>query len=312
MAAANAKDVQADPGPRVVDLTERLAARRHKTINAGIPKPEPGPRSFRVIAVCSGKGGVGKTNLVVNIGVALQRAGQRVIILDADLGLANVDTLLGLQPTATLRDVLLGECGISEALLDGPEGLRIVPASSGFEDVTHLSGPQRLRLLEEVDVLEDDFDVLLIDTGAGISSNVTFFAVAANEILLVVTPEPTALTDAYALVKVMSRRYAERNFSVIVNMARSQREGEATWRHLSRVSERFLGVSLSLAGVIPFDVELPTAVRRQRSLLEFSPACAASRSIEGIARGLLANPPLAPPKGGLQFFFRRLLGEERS
>ncbi len=311
MAVESIQEARPEGPARVLDLGERLAARRRREGRVG---PEAAPdgagRDLRVMAVCSGKGGVGKTNLVVNLGVALQRLGRRVIVLDADLGLANVDTLLGLQPSATLRDVLLGECPLTEALLAGPEGIRIVPASSGFDDVTQLSGPQRLHLLEEFDQLEEDFDVLLIDTGAGISSNVTFFAVAANEILLVVTPEPTALTDAYALIKVLSRRYAERDFGVIVNMTRGSREGEATWRHLSRVTERFLGVSLHLAGIVPFDGELPTAVRRQRPLLDLAPTSPAARSIERLARGLLAAPPEKLPKGGLQFFFERLLSGE--
>lgn len=265
----------------------------------------------RTIAIASGKGGVGKTNVVANLAIALRRRGQRVIVLDADLGLANLDTLLGVNPRATLRHVLHGECAIQDVLVEGPAGIHLVPAASGFEDLTQLTDTQRLTLLEQVDSLEGAFDILLLDTGAGISPNVLFFATAAQETMVVVTPEPTALTDAYALVKVLSQRYAEQRFAVLVNMARGEFDAKRTFTHLSRVAERFLHVSLRYAGYVPFDAELPEAVRRQRPVLELAPGAPVSRAFESLAERVLAWPECAPPKGGLQFFFRRLLAEER-
>ncbi len=263
--------------------------------------------AFRAVAVSSGKGGVGKTNLVANLAVAIARKGRRVLVLDADLGLANMDTLLGLHPRATLRHVVHGECSLSDVIVSGPQGIRLVPASSGFEDMTQLDGAERLHLLEEVDRLEEEFDVLLVDTAAGISSNVTFFTTAAQETLVVVTPEPTSLTDAYALIKVLSTRYAEQEFGILVNMAQTTEEADRTFAHISRVATRFLDVSLRYLGHIPYDRELPEAVRRQQAVLELAPGCPASRGFDALADRVLSTPPETNPKGGLQFFFRRLI-----
>jgi flagellar biosynthesis protein FlhG len=291
-----------DGGAIVADQAGELRA---SDTGAGAATP-----GIRAIAVASGKGGVGKTNVVVNLAVALRRRGQRVIVIDADLGLANLDTLLGLNPRATIRHVLHGERTIQDVLVEGPAGIQIVPAASGFEEMTQLTLGQRLLLLEQVDSLEGAFDVLLLDTGAGISPNVLFFAMAAQETMVVVTPEPTALTDAYALIKVLSSRYAEHSFGVLVNMARSEWEAKKTFTHLTRVAERFLHVSLRYAGHVPYDPEVPEAVRRQQAVCDLAPAAPASRAFAGLAERLLAVPAALKPKGGLQFFFRRLLAEE--
>jgi len=266
---------------------------------------------IRAIAVASGKGGVGKTNVVANLAVALRHRRKRVIIVDADLGLANLDTLLGLNPRANLRHVLAGERSIEDVLVDGPAGMKVLPAASGVAELTSLTQAQRVVLLEQVGRLDEAFDVLLLDTGAGISANVLFFAVAAHETLVVLTPEPTSLTDAYALIKVLSTHHGEQRFGVLVNMARTESEAKRTFAHLARVAERFLHVSLEYHGFVPYDDELPEAVRRQQALLELAPSSPASRAFEALADRMLMASALEKPKGGLQFFLRcALAGDE--
>ncbi|HEU4683499.1 MAG TPA: MinD/ParA family protein, partial [Nitrospira sp.] len=184
----------------------------------------------QVISVTSGKGGVGKTNVVANLGLALAREGKRVVVLDADLGLGNLDVLLGLLPQRTIEQVLNGTSRLTDILLEGPDGIKILPAGSGLPQLTSLSDAQILLLQDEIERLARSYDVLLIDTAAGITSNATFFASAAHEIIVVVSPEPTSLTDAYALVKVLSRRHRERRFKVLVNMVKHQREASQVFR----------------------------------------------------------------------------------
>jgi flagellar biosynthesis protein FlhG len=174
-------------------------------------------KPVRVISVTSGKGGVGKTNVVTNLALALAKAGKQVLIWDADLGLANIDVLLGLKPEFNIHHLLNGEKSLNEILVEGPNGVRIMPASSGIQELASLGEGQKVRLLAELDEYDDDLDFLLIDTGAGISGNVMYFNMAAQERIVVVTPEPTSITDAYALVKVMCTRYNQKRFSILPN-----------------------------------------------------------------------------------------------
>ncbi|MEW6271329.1 MAG: MinD/ParA family protein [Thermodesulfobacteriota bacterium] len=244
--------------------------------------------AVRTIAVTSGKGGVGKTCLTANLAVALARRGARVLLVDADLGLANVDTLFGLQPRATLRQVVAGECDLADVLLEGPDGVRIVPASSGFDDMARLDNAQIALLLARFEEIASTHDAVLLDTGAGISPTVLSFVLAADDKLVVVTPEPTSLTDAYAVIKVLATRYGERRLDVLVNQARSEREAARTFTQLAAVTERFLGLTPRMRGFVPFDPEVREAVRRQRALVDFAPGAPASCALDGLATELLA------------------------
>jgi len=179
----------------------------------------------RVIAITSGKGGVGKTNIVANLGYALCKAGKRVLIFDADLGLGNLDVLLGLTPRYNLSHVLEGQKRLSDIVISGPGQLKILPASSGIQELTRLTHSQKMNLYTDLNVLLADYDIVLIDTAAGISSNVLYFNASANEIMVVVTPEPTSITDAYALMKILSVKYQEKHFRLLVNLAKKRERG---------------------------------------------------------------------------------------
>ncbi len=277
-------------------------------LEAAIIRPAATTAPLRVVAVASGKGGVGKTSLAANLAVSLAKRGLRVCVLDADLGLANLDVVLGLTPARSLLHVLRGEARLEDVIVEGPAGVRVVPAASGFLELTSLGAEQQLALLAEVDTLEQSLDVLLIDVGAGIAPNVLFFAAAAAETLVVLTPEPTALTDAYALIKLLATRHGRQEFLVVVNMAVSVADADAAFRRLQRVAERFLRVRLEYQGFIPFDDAVSRAVRHQQPVVIESPGTPASQSIMRLAQRLAARPPAAP-SGGVQFFFRRLVAE---
>ncbi len=261
----------------------------------------------QVISVTSGKGGVGKTNVVANLGLALAREGKKVLVLDADLGLGNLDVLLGLLPQWTIEHVLSGAKRLEDILLDGPGGIKILPAGSGVPQLTALSERQLLHLQDEVEAVTQAYDVLLIDTAAGISSNVTFFASAAHEIVVVISPEPTSLTDAYALMKVLSRRHRERRFRVLVNMVKSQREAVQVFRKLDRAAERFLHLSLDAIGFIPMDDYLPLSVTEQRAVLDLFPKAPSSKAFLQLGAAVAKWEPASHPKGTVQFLWQHLL-----
>lgn len=271
--------------------------------SAGVAERPP----VQVISVTSGKGGVGKTNVVANLGLALAREGKRVLVLDADLGLGNLDVLLGLVPEWTIEHVLSGAKRLGDILLDGPGGIKILPASSGLPQLTALSEPQLLLLQDEIEALTQSYDVLLIDTAAGISSNVTFFASAAHEIVVVVSPEPTSLTDAYALMKVLSRQHRERRFRVLVNMVKHQREALQVFRKLDRAAERFLHLSLDAIGYIPMDDYLPLSVTEQRAVVDLFPKAPSSKAFLQLGSAVAKWEPAKSPKGTVQFLWQHLL-----
>ena len=280
------------------------------TLRQAVAVKTPG-RIVRVVAVTSGKGGVGKTNVTANLAVALAHLGRRVMVLDADLGLGNLDVLLGLTPSFSLADVLSGQRRLREVLVPGPGGITVLPAGSGFQNLTALSDHQIRELQSEMDELQEETDILLIDTGAGIGRNVTSFATMAQDIIVVAAPEPTSLTDAYALMKVLSTQYGERRFRLLVSMTRTPTDGQDVYRKLSLVAERFLHISINFLGSIPFDPRLAEAVCQQRPLVELYPQSKAAQAFLGLAHDLAEWPLPESPKGGLQFFWQSLLRKDQ-
>lgn len=266
-------------------------------------------KPIQVVAVTGGKGGVGKTNVCVNLGLALSRKDRQVTLLDADLGLANVDVLLGLKPRHTLKDVLDGRCGMRDVVVQGPDNLKIVPAASGLQEMVKLGPQQHAGLISAFSDIAHNIDVLLIDTAAGISDEVVSFLCAAQEIVVVVCDEPTSITDAYALVKILNQQYGISKVRVVANMVRHEEEGEMVFSKLSAVAERFLDITLAYAGAIPHDEQLRKAVRKQRCVMDLYPNSKSAKAFRRLADQVDSWPIPSIPSGHLEFFVERLVTE---
>ena len=293
-----------DPSHRVISLT-RKREERDRTSSKTSPKIRGS--NTRVIAITSGKGGVGKTSIVGNLGFGFTKLGKKVLILDADLGLGNLDVLLGLAPKYNLSHVISGKKKIDEILVEGPGKMKILPASSGIQELTHLTKDQKIMILKQLDPLIDSVDVLFIDTAAGISSNVMDFNATAHEVVVVVSPEPTSITDAYALMKVLSIRYSGKTCKLIVNMVSRPEEGREVFRQLQLVTDRFLDISIEYMGYILFDGKVTKGVKCQKIVSELYPDTPASRCFKDISRKISSMSPLNLPKGNSNLFWRHLV-----
>ena len=265
------------------------------------------PDPVRVIAVTSGKGGVGKTNISVNLAASLSLAGQRVMLMDADLGLANVDVLLGLEPHFDLQHVISGEKSLDEIIVQGPLGIHVVPASSGVEKMAELTSVEHASLIAAFSELKQPIDVLIVDTAAGIADGVVSFAKACQEVIVVVCDEPTSLTDAYALIKVLSMRHGIKQFQILANMVKDERQGLNLYEKLLNTTDRFLEVGLKYLGAVPFDEQLRQSVRAQKPVVEAYPRSPASKALVRISEKINRWPLPDQATGYLQFFVERLL-----
>ncbi len=265
------------------------------------------PRPVQVIAVTSGKGGVGKTNVSVNLSVALADAGRRVMLMDADLGLANVDVLLGLHPDKNLSHVIDGERTLEEIIVHGPSDIMVVPAASGIKRLAELSTVEHAGLIRAFSELSHAIDTLIVDTAAGINESVVSFSRAAQEVVVVVCDEPASITDAYALIKVLSRDYGLHHFRVLANMAHSAQEGRELFSKISRVTDRYLDVTLEFMGGIPHDDYLRKAVRKQRPVVQAYPRSRAAMAFKNLAQKTDKWPVPSAAGGHLEFFVERLI-----
>ncbi len=264
------------------------------------------PNPVRVITVTSGKGGVGKTNISVNMSVALAASGQNVLLMDADLGLANVDVLLGLQPAYNLSHVVNGERSLEEVIVTGPEGVRVIPASSGLKNMAELSHVEHAGLIRAFSELSFNPDVLVIDTAAGVSDSVVTFSRASHEVIVVVCDEPASITDAYATIKLLSRDHGLYRFRIVANMVRSSQEGVELYKKLVKVTNRFLDATLDYMGAVPYDDYLRKAIQKQRSVVDAYPRSKASIAFKKLAQKTDQWPTPDSASGYLEFFVERL------
>ncbi len=287
------------------DQAETLRALNANKTNASLKEDTEGVT--RVLAITSGKGGVGKTAVVSNTAVCLAKMGKSVLILDADLGLANIDVVFGIAPPYNLNHFFSGDQELEEILFEGPHGIKILPAGSGLQNFTRLEAHQKMRLLDGLDSMHASFDFVLIDTEAGISENVTYFNTAAQEILVVTTPDPTAITDAYALMKLLSTHYHEKHFNLVVNQISSEDEALDVFRKLTMVSNRYLDISMDYLGSIPNDKQMTDSIRKQKVITDHNPNSIVAGAFEKLASRLCAERSISEPKGNLQFFWRKLL-----
>jgi flagellar biosynthesis protein FlhG len=261
----------------------------------------------RVFAVASGKGGVGKTNVVANLAFALTRLRKNVLVMDADLSLGNLDILLGLTPQYTMEHLFLESKSLQEVIIEGPGGMRILPAGSGVQRLTNLSTEQKLAFLAEIDSLDEPVDIMLIDTGPGISANVLYFTLAAQEIIVVTCPEPMAIANACSFMKVLACEHGHRKFQLLVNAVTTAQEAEIVFQKLQHATQQLLDVEISPLGWIPYDTHVQKAVRQQKAVIEMYPNAQSSRAFLELAMAICALPPLILPSGQIQFFWQQQL-----
>jgi flagellar biosynthesis protein FlhG len=270
------------------------------------------PRNAKVVAITGGKGGVGKTLTAVNLGAALAARGRSTMLLDADFGLANVDVLLGMKARLNLEHVVAGQCALEDVILTSTSGLRVVPATSGSVNMATLSRVQHAGLIGAFSQLLEPLDVLLVDTAAGLSDGVITFSEAAQRVVVLVCDEPASLTDAYGLIKVLSRRQPGCRFEIVANMVESPAQGRELFDKLMRVCHRFLGITPAYFGYIPSDEYVRQAIRRQTTVVEAFPGSPAARAFQRLAHVVDGWDAPLHARGGVEFFMERLVRADRA
>ncbi|MES2488416.1 MAG: MinD/ParA family protein [Pseudomonadota bacterium] len=267
-------------------------------------------KPVQVIAVTSGKGGVGKTSVSVNLAVSMAMSGKKVMLLDGDLGLANVDVMLGLQPKYNLADVIEGKCTLEDTLIKGPGDLLIVPASSGKRQMAELTQAQNAGLIHAFSDLHRSLDVLIVDTAAGIADSVITFSQASQEVIVVVCGDPASMTDAYALIKVLNRDHGVKRIQILANKVHNAIEAREIHENLRRVTERFLDVTLNLIGSIPHDEWLQRAVRRQKAVVDLYPNSISAEAFKTLTKKINQWGMPKGARGNLEFFVERLVSAD--
>jgi len=260
-----------------------------------------GKNTIQAVAITGGKGGVGKTNIAVNIGASLANLGRNVYLLDADFGLSNVDVILGLRPKLTLLDVLEGRCQLEDIILQGPCGLNIIPGASGVQKMVHMSARDYQGLICTFNTLAKKLDTFIIDTAPGISDAVVRLALASHEIIVVICDEPASLTDAYAFIKLLNQQHGVNKFRIVVNMSSSASDAEKLFAKLINVTDKYLNVMLHFLGWIPEDELVRKAIKRQAAVVEIYPSCSVTQHFKELAQNV-SQLPVAMSTGDVQFF----------
>lgn len=269
--------------------------------------------SKKIISVTSGKGGVGKSTLVFNIADSMCRQGRSVLILDADLTLGNINLFAGIKPLFTLKDVFDGKRTLDEVVIEVKKDLKIIPTSSGDEELCSLSDKQEINLVSAFDNLKSSFDILLIDTDAGISSNVIYFSTISQEIVLVITPDPASLHDSLALINILSNKHGEKSFNVIINCVRSKEEMASVFSIFSNmVDKENCNVRLNYIGSVNFDNKIVDAVKKQSSVAELYPNSSSAKNIKRISGTIMSLPSKPFPKGNVQILLKDFLEQSRN
>lgn len=262
---------------------------------------------MKIISITGGKGGIGKTTIAINLAISFARAGKRVLVFDADLGLANVDVLLGLKPEKTIDDFIKGHCSLNDVCMVGPHGIRIIPAASGIQHLAELKKEQSIELIHAFSSLSDKIDVMLIDISPGISQQVIDFTHAAQNILAVICNDPASLMDSYAVIKILHQKYGRQRFGIVVNKVRNIQEGYAVFIHFQETVAKFLNVAIEYVGHIPNDDYIPMAARENVAVCDRYPISPAAQAIRDIQQGVTHWAESSLISGGIQYFFEQLI-----
>ena len=266
---------------------------------------------IKIIAITGGKGGIGKTNISINLSIALSDLKRDVMLLDSDFGLSNIDVVLGLNAKRNLQHVISGTCELEEILIEGPHGIKVIPAAPGVRELANLSLQEHLGIIDSISQLTNPIDYFVIDTAAGISDGVCLFSRIASQVLVVVCDEPASIADAYALVKVLSNKGEQLKFSILANMVESNAHGEQLYEQLNRVSNHFLDTNLEYIGYIPNDTYLKKAIQRQKSVIDAYPSSRASLAFNRLAREIDSRPCPIHTNGAVELFLERQLTKQK-
>lgn len=262
---------------------------------------------MKIISITGGKGGIGKTTISVNLAVALAKSGKQVLLFDADLGLANVDVLLGLKPKLTIHDVIQGRCGLSDVCVNGPYGVKIIPSASGIQSLADLSSSDSVELIKSFSDLTDSMDVMLIDMASGISRQVIDFTHASQNIVLSICNDPSSLMDSFAVIKILNQHYGRRKFGIIVNKVRNTKEGYQVYLRFQELITRFMNASVEFLGHIPQDDYVSIAARENSSIVDRFGFAPAALAIQNISKGMLNWVQDVEDNGGIHYFFEKML-----